>query len=169
MCCDPHQPAPQTATPSFAPRMAISLAVARRRYRGFGSPPTRPFGSPPSRPFGSPPTRPFGSPPTRPFGSPPTRPFGSPPTRPFGSPPTRWLSRHLTSQHSSHGPARRTLPVSATLVKAAIHPGIGIARLGDSADGFFIGNEVRFPCRVPPNWYKDASGALKRQAARFRV
>src|SRR6266545_2671078 len=89
MCCDPHQPAPQTATPSFAPRMAISLAVARRPYRGFGSPPTRPFGSPPSRPFGSPPTRPFGSPPTRPFGSPPTRPFGSPPTRPFGSPPTR--------------------------------------------------------------------------------
>ncbi len=59
--------------------------------------------------------------------------------------------------------------MSATIVKAAIHPGIGIARLGDSPDGFFIGPEVRFPCRVPPNWYKDASGALKRQAARFRV
>lgn len=55
------------------------------------------------------------------------------------------------------------------IVSAAIHPGIGIARVGDSveADGFFIGPEVRFPAASGP--YKDASGALKRQAARFRV
>ena len=33
------------------------------------------------------------------------------------------------------------------IVKAAIHPGIGIARVGDSVDldGFFIGPEVRSP------------------------
>ena len=55
------------------------------------------------------------------------------------------------------------------IVKAAIHPGIGIARVGDSddPDGFFIGPEVRFPAAAGP--YKDSKGALKRQAARFRV
>src|SRR5262249_24470588 len=74
-----------------------------------------------------------------------------------------------TAAWSGHSIAGGLLSVSSTIVKAAIHPGIGIARLGDSPDGFFIGPEVRFPCRVPPNWYKDASGALKRQAARFRI
>lgn len=55
------------------------------------------------------------------------------------------------------------------VVRASIHPGIGVARVGDSESEFFIGPEVRFPAPAPPGFYKDDSGALKRQAARFRV
>jgi hypothetical protein len=59
--------------------------------------------------------------------------------------------------------------MATKIVRAAIHPGIGIARVGNSPDGFFIGPEVEQPDPVPPNFYKDSSGALKRQAARFRI
>lgn len=50
-----------------------------------------------------------------------------------------------------------------------IHPGIGIARLGNSPTDFFIGPEA--PGEVPNQGrnYKDARGRVKRQAARFRV
>lgn len=56
-----------------------------------------------------------------------------------------------------------------SIVKAAIYPGIGVARLGNSADEFFIGPEVAEPLPAEPGFYRDAAGALKRQAARFRV
>ena len=46
-----------------------------------------------------------------------------------------------------------------------IHPSVGIARLGNSSQ-FFLGPE---PTELPPAKYRDNSGALKRQAARFRV
>jgi hypothetical protein len=59
--------------------------------------------------------------------------------------------------------------MAGPIVRASIHPGIGIARVGDSPDEFFIGPEVRFPAAAPPGSYKDAAGALKRQAARFRI
>jgi hypothetical protein len=52
------------------------------------------------------------------------------------------------------------------IVSARIHPGIGIARIGDSADEFVIGPEV---IGAPVTGMRDAGGALKRQAARFRV
>jgi hypothetical protein len=55
------------------------------------------------------------------------------------------------------------------IVKAAIHPGIGIARIGDSKTEFFIGPEVTEPAPEGPGFYRDSSGALKRQAARFRI
>ena len=55
------------------------------------------------------------------------------------------------------------------VVRAAIHPAIGIARVGNSETGFFIGPEVTDPEPVKPGFAKDTSGALKRQAARFRV
>ncbi|MDB5295488.1 MAG: Lysine-epsilon oxidase [Phycisphaerales bacterium] len=50
-----------------------------------------------------------------------------------------------------------------------IYPSIGIARVGNSPDGFFVGPEV--PGRPADNGgsFRDAQGALKRQAARFRV
>jgi L-Lysine epsilon oxidase N-terminal/L-lysine epsilon oxidase C-terminal domain/Iron-containing redox enzyme len=50
-----------------------------------------------------------------------------------------------------------------------IFPAIGIARLGNSPDEYFVGPEV--PGLAPPNGgsYKDAQGRVKRQAARFRV
>ena len=58
-----------------------------------------------------------------------------------------------------------------------IHPGIGIARVGDSPDEFFIGPEIPgvnpveiiSGNEIPVEKYKDTSGRIKRQAARFRV
>ncbi len=55
------------------------------------------------------------------------------------------------------------------IVRAAIYPGIGIARVGDSESEFFFGPEVDNPPPRPLGFYKDKSGALKRQAARFRI
>ncbi|MDQ5824944.1 MAG: LodA/GoxA family CTQ-dependent oxidase [Chloroflexota bacterium] len=55
------------------------------------------------------------------------------------------------------------------IVRAAIHPAIGIARVGNSETEYFIGPEVPDPLPEPPGFYKDQQGALKRQAALFRV
>jgi L-Lysine epsilon oxidase N-terminal/L-lysine epsilon oxidase C-terminal domain len=55
------------------------------------------------------------------------------------------------------------------VVSAAIHPAIGIARIGDSRTEFFIGPEVVDPPHEAPGYYRDASFAIKRQAARFRI
>ena len=55
------------------------------------------------------------------------------------------------------------------IVSVAIYPGIGIARVGNSKEEYFIGPEVPYPDPKPPGFYRDASGALKRQAARFRI
>ncbi len=59
--------------------------------------------------------------------------------------------------------------MSATIVRAAIHPAIGIARVGDSPDTYFIGPEKPGVPQPPEGGYRDAQGRLKRQAARFRV
>lgn len=50
-----------------------------------------------------------------------------------------------------------------------IHPAIGIARVGNSKKDFFIAPELPYPIPQNPDFYRDESGALKRQAARFRV
>ena len=55
------------------------------------------------------------------------------------------------------------------VVKAAIYPPIGIARVGNSQDEYFLAPEVSDPLPEPPGFYRDAKGALKRQAARFRI
>jgi hypothetical protein len=55
------------------------------------------------------------------------------------------------------------------VVKAAIYPGIGIARIGNSPQEFFLGPEVEDPSPEPWGFYRDGAGALKRQGARFRV
>lgn len=59
----------------------------------------------------------------------------------------------------------------AEIVRASIHPSIGIARIGDSreADGFYVGPEVPHPPRATREQVRDGAGAIKRQAARFRV
>jgi hypothetical protein len=54
-------------------------------------------------------------------------------------------------------------------VRAAIHPAIGVARVGDSPDQFFLAPETEDEPPLPTGSYKDATGALKRQAARFRI
>jgi hypothetical protein len=55
------------------------------------------------------------------------------------------------------------------VVRAAIHPSIGVARVGDSEDDFYLAPETDRPPPMPPGAMKDATGALKRQAARFRI
>ena len=56
-----------------------------------------------------------------------------------------------------------------TIVSAKIHPSIGIARVGNSENAYFIGPEVPYPTPGHPKHYRDETGALKRQAARFRI
>lgn len=61
--------------------------------------------------------------------------------------------------------------IDQQIVKAAIYPAIGVARVGNSRqpDGYFVGPEDLRPENRPASYYKDNQGALKRQAARFRV
>ena len=63
-------------------------------------------------------------------------------------------------------------------VKYRIHPAIGIARVGDSLDEFFVGPEAPGVLPEPkkpgdasphPGKYKDALQRIKRQGARFRI
>ena len=56
-----------------------------------------------------------------------------------------------------------------TIVRAAIYPAIGISRVGNSGSEFFLAPEVNNPIPEPPGFYRDPTGALKRQAVRFRV
>jgi hypothetical protein len=50
----------------------------------------------------------------------------------------------------------------------AIHPAIGVARVGDSPDEYFLGPEQPGAEEAPAS-YKDKNGWVKRQAVRFRV
>jgi hypothetical protein len=61
------------------------------------------------------------------------------------------------------------MSVTNQIVSAKIHPAIGIARVGNSLDEFFIGPEVPEADALPLDGYKDKNGALKRQVARFRL
>jgi hypothetical protein len=55
------------------------------------------------------------------------------------------------------------------IVSYAIYPGIGIARVGNSPDEYFIGPEAPGEVPHPEGGYKDSAGRIKRQAARFRI
>ncbi len=57
----------------------------------------------------------------------------------------------------------------AGVASVAVHPAVGIARVGNSADSFFFGPELPGSLPVAPGGFKDATGAIARQAARFRV
>ena len=50
-----------------------------------------------------------------------------------------------------------------------IHPAIGVARVGNSPDEWFLGPETPGPHPVPSGGFKDAAGRIKRQVARFRL
>ena len=50
-----------------------------------------------------------------------------------------------------------------------IFPPIGVARLGNSRDGYFIGPEQPGDVALPAGGFRDAAGAIKRQAARFHL
>lgn len=53
------------------------------------------------------------------------------------------------------------------VVRVAIHPAVGIARVGNSEDAFYFAPEV--PGSTPHGAVKDARGAMAKQAARFRL
>ncbi|MGW8395833.1 LodA/GoxA family CTQ-dependent oxidase [Streptomyces lydicus] len=55
------------------------------------------------------------------------------------------------------------------IAQVKIHPAIGIARVGNSPQPPFLGPESPDQPPLPAGSYKDASGKLVRQAARFRV
>ncbi len=55
------------------------------------------------------------------------------------------------------------------IVDVKVHPAIGIARLGNSPDDFFVGPEKMWEMPGPAGGFKDAQCRVKRQAARFRV
>jgi hypothetical protein len=55
------------------------------------------------------------------------------------------------------------------VVRYAVYPCIGIARVGNSPDGYFIGPEAPGEIPRPEGGFKDGDGRVKRQAARFRV
>ncbi len=57
----------------------------------------------------------------------------------------------------------------STIVRAAIHPAIGIARVGNSRNEWFPAPEVVHPLPKEPGFYRDASGALKREGAVFHI
>lgn len=56
-----------------------------------------------------------------------------------------------------------------TIVSAAIYPPIGVCRVGNSPDAYYIGPEVTEPPVQDPGFYRDDVGRLKREAARFRI
>lgn len=56
------------------------------------------------------------------------------------------------------------------IVKAAIYPPIGVMRVGNSKDEYFIGPLTDVPeVKSDIYAYRDKTGALKRQAAQFRI
>jgi hypothetical protein len=64
-----------------------------------------------------------------------------------------------------HYPAAR----DSEIVRAKIHPAIGIARVGNATNDYFVGPEVVDPPPASCGNRRDNTGALKRQAARFRL
>ena len=65
--------------------------------------------------------------------------------------------------------SERAQTSETTIVRAAIYPAIGIARVGNSQSEHFLAPEVADPPPEVPGFYRDPTGALKRQAVRFRV
>lgn len=60
--------------------------------------------------------------------------------------------------------------MSDDIVRAVIYPAIGVARVGNSRNEWFLGPETPDPAPLPVGSYREtATGALKRQAARFRI
>ena len=53
------------------------------------------------------------------------------------------------------------------VTRVAIHPAVGFARVGNSQESFYFGPEV--PGRAARGPFKDAAGAMAKQAARFRL
>jgi hypothetical protein len=81
---------------------------------------------------------------------------------PLGEPPS---PRPTSWQPGTPYPAAK----DDRIVRCAIHPAIGVARVGNSSDEFFVGPQVVPAPPMPAGAYRDAQGGLKRQAAQFRI
>jgi hypothetical protein len=85
--------------------------------------------------------------------------------------------RHQANGQSNQEPTQINRPFkgnvdenSDCIVKAGIYPPIGVMRVGNSEKEYFIGPLVSEPAVMSDaNAYRDATGALKRQAAQFRI
>jgi L-lysine epsilon oxidase-like protein len=55
------------------------------------------------------------------------------------------------------------------IVRVAIHPALGVGRVGNSPDAMYFGPDVPGALPRAPRGFKDADGAVARQAARFRI
>jgi len=62
-----------------------------------------------------------------------------------------------------------TSPIDTKIVTAAIHPAIGVARVGDAPTEYYLGPEVTAPQGNDENFYRTPSGQLKREAVRYRI
>ena len=56
-----------------------------------------------------------------------------------------------------------------TITEYRIHPAIGVARVGNSPEGYFFGPEAPGPHPYDEDNFRDGDGCIKRQAARFRI
>ncbi|WAS97368.1 LodA/GoxA family CTQ-dependent oxidase [Nannocystis punicea] len=93
----------------------------------------------------------------------------------------RVYAASATTRHTANGiadeepraprpfPPAAPAPADSCIVAAVIHPSIGVARVGNSPDKWFIGPEVPDPPAPAPGSRRDDQGRLARQAARFRV
>jgi hypothetical protein len=73
------------------------------------------------------------------------------------------------SVRSSHRGLSVSPAALESVTKVRIHPGFGVARVGNSDDAFYIGPEVPGALPPPGTHFRDSSGAVARQAARFRI
>ena len=60
-------------------------------------------------------------------------------------------------------------PADQEIVSYKIHPGLGIARIGNSPTEFYVGPLAPGEVPNPDGGFKDKMGRIKRQAAEFRV
>ncbi|WP_338844891.1 LodA/GoxA family CTQ-dependent oxidase [Massilia sp. W12] len=70
---------------------------------------------------------------------------------------------------STASTAKSKKPADTAIVRAAIHPAIGFARVGNSKTEHFIAQQVTEPVPKPADYYRDKSGALKREGVEFRI
>ncbi|MDU8910758.1 LodA/GoxA family CTQ-dependent oxidase [Aestuariicoccus sp. MJ-SS9] len=73
----------------------------------------------------------------------------------------------LDEPRSARDPAPAPVADDDCIVSAAIYPPIGVMRVGNAPDGYYVGPEVTHP--LPEKTYRDDQGRLLREAARFRV
>lgn len=73
---------------------------------------------------------------------------------------------HIENEDNTTPPAS---PVDQEIVGYKIHPGLGIARVGNSPTEFYVGPLAPGEVPDPDGGFKDKLGRIKRQAAEFRV